>query len=170
MMGIKFFDDIDDDFLAGGKGFSLSKLYKNGFNVPNGYVIESSLFDDFLRKNNVEEKIHNLIDNCDADNQENLEKTSTEVCEIISDCVMDNEVVLNIISSFEKLDCEYVAVRSSANLEDGKDCAWAGQLESFLNVTREDIIDAVKNCWKSVFIEVKMLRNLVCQLLLLFRK
>ncbi len=151
MMGIKFFDDIDDDFLAGGKGFSLSKLYKNGFNVPNGYVIESSLFDDFLRKNNVEEKIHNLIDNCDADNQENLEKTSTEVCEIISDCVMDNEVVLNIISSFEKLDCEYVAVRSSANLEDGKDCAWAGQLESFLNVTREDIIDAVKNCWKSVF-------------------
>lgn len=151
MMEIKFFEDIRDNSLAGGKGLSLSKLYKNGFNVPNGYVIEANLFDDFLKANNVEEKICNLINNCDIDNQEKLENTSKEICEIIANCVIDNDVILNIISSFEKLDCEYVAVRSSATLEDGKDCAWAGQLESFLNVTKYEIVEAVKNCWRSAF-------------------
>lgn len=151
MMGIKFFEDIKDNSLAGGKGLSLSKLYKNGFNVPNGYVIEANLFDDFLKANNVEEKICNLINNCDIDNQEKLENTSKEICEIISNCVVDNDVILSIINSFEKLDCEYVAVRSSATLEDGKDCAWAGQLESFLNVTKHEVVGAVKNCWRSAF-------------------
>jgi phosphoenolpyruvate synthase/pyruvate phosphate dikinase len=51
-----------------------------------------------------------------------------------------NDVVL---SAFDKLGTEFVAVRSSAVNEDGIDAAWAGQLDTFLNCTRENLIQSV---------------------------
>ena len=54
-----------------------------------------------------------------------------------------------ILSAFDKLGTEFVAVRSSAVNEDGIDAAWAGQLDTFLNCTRENLIQSVKDCWES---------------------
>jgi hypothetical protein len=43
------------------------------------------------------------------------------------------------------------AVRSSANVEDGSDSAFAGQFETFLNVhTAESVAAAVRKCWASL--------------------
>jgi len=44
-----------------------------------------------------------------------------------------------------------VAVRSSATAEDSLSASWAGELESYLNVTKETLLDAVKKCWASLF-------------------
>lgn len=60
-------------------------------------------------------------------------------------------VEARIIENFEILDCKYVAVRSSATSEDGKEHAWAGQLETFLNIDKENLIDSIKKCWCSLF-------------------
>jgi phosphoenolpyruvate synthase/pyruvate phosphate dikinase len=54
-----------------------------------------------------------------------------------------------ILQAFDELQTEYVAVRSSAVNEDGHDAAWAGQLDTFLNVTRADLIARIKACWHS---------------------
>lgn len=56
-----------------------------------------------------------------------------------------------IITSFKKLNCQYVAVRSSATTEDGKENAWAGQLDTFLYIDEKSIISAIKNAWKSLY-------------------
>ncbi len=55
-----------------------------------------------------------------------------------------------ILAAFDKLGAERVAVRSSAVAEDGTSASWAGQLESYLNVTRDGLIEAVRNCWNSI--------------------
>lgn len=55
-----------------------------------------------------------------------------------------------IFKSFNNLKSERVAVRSSAVAEDSSSASWAGQLESYLNVKKEDLLDAVKNCWNSI--------------------
>ncbi len=56
-----------------------------------------------------------------------------------------------IINNFKKLNCQYVAVRSSATTEDGKENAWAGQLDTFLYIDEKNIISAIKNAWKSLY-------------------
>ncbi len=55
-----------------------------------------------------------------------------------------------LMHSFDELDARFVAVRSSAINEDGIDAAWAGQLDTFLNCIRNELVQKVKSCWKSV--------------------
>ncbi len=55
-----------------------------------------------------------------------------------------------IMQAFTDLKIERVAVRSSAIAEDSLTASWAGQLESYLNVTKEDLINAIKKCWRSI--------------------
>lgn len=54
------------------------------------------------------------------------------------------------LEAFDQLKVEKVAVRSSAVAEDSLTASWAGQLETYLNVTREDLINKVKECWNSI--------------------
>ncbi len=60
------------------------------------------------------------------------------------------EVVEEIGRAFATLGADRVAVRSSAAGEDSKEASWAGQLGSYLNTTRDTLIENVKRCWASV--------------------
>lgn len=54
------------------------------------------------------------------------------------------------LEAFDQLNAEKVAVRSSAVAEDSSSASWAGQLETYLNTTREDLIAKIKDCWDSI--------------------
>lgn len=54
-----------------------------------------------------------------------------------------------MLGAFDELDARNVAVRSSAINEDGDNAAWAGQLETKLNVERDGLIDAIEFCQNS---------------------
>lgn len=126
-------------------------MYQNKFEVPNGFVIEADIFDKFLVQNNVKKKIQEIIDKCDIEEEVELENCSKEIRQIVKECIISEEVEKEIIKNYRKLDCKYVAVRSSGASEDGKSNAWAGQLETFLNVDEDSIIESVKKCWNSIF-------------------
>ena len=70
---------------------------------------------------------------------------------IISIPIFIQTLLNQIVKNYELLDCKYVAVRSSATSEDGKEHTWAGTLETFLNVDRSNIIECVRKCWYSIF-------------------
>lgn len=55
-----------------------------------------------------------------------------------------------ILAAFDKLGTNVVAVRSSAGNEDGENTAWAGQLDTILNVARKDLLEKVIACQQSV--------------------
>lgn len=66
-----------------------------------------------------------------------------------SGTTMTDELRNDIVKNFDALGAKFVAVRSSAVAEDGVKDAWAGQLDTFLDVDRNSLIDAVKKCWDS---------------------
>ncbi len=150
-MEIKFFENITEDDIVGGKGASLAKMYQNKFNIPNGFVITADIFDRFLIENNIKDKIQKIINNCLIDDEESIKRSSNEIVKIIDKCDMSNNLKDLIIKSYNKLNCQYVAIRSSATSEDGKNHAWAGQLETFLNVNETNITQSIKKCWISIF-------------------
>lgn len=55
-----------------------------------------------------------------------------------------------ILNKFDSLNANKVAVRSSALNEDSINAAWAGQLESYMNVTRANLINSIQKCWNSI--------------------
>lgn len=61
-----------------------------------------------------------------------------------------NDIEQETLEAFDKLNAEKVAVRSSAVAEDSSSASWAGQLETYLNITRENLINKVKECWDSI--------------------
>jgi phosphoenolpyruvate synthase/pyruvate phosphate dikinase len=63
---------------------------------------------------------------------------------------MTESIKAEILTAFDELGCDQVAVRSSAVAEDSMSASWAGQLESYLGVTREKVIASVEQCWASI--------------------
>lgn len=60
------------------------------------------------------------------------------------------DVKEQILESFDLLKAERVSVRSSAVAEDSSQASWAGQLETYLNVNRENLIEKIRECWNSI--------------------
>lgn len=56
-------------------------------------------------------------------------------------CIVGTKVATEVLKAFDKLGVEKVAVRSSAVVEDSSNASWAGQLETYLNISREDLIN-----------------------------
>lgn len=63
---------------------------------------------------------------------------------------MTVELKKEIYEAFDRLDAKLVAVRSSAIAEDSDTASWAGQLESYLNSTRDTLIVDIEKCWNSI--------------------
>lgn len=52
----------------------------------------------------------------------------------------------DVLEKFDTLGAEKVAVRSSGMQEDGQKTSWAGQLETYLGVGRDGVVEAVQKC------------------------
>lgn len=55
----------------------------------------------------------------------------------------------SVFNAFDELKTDFVAVRSSAINEDGASASWAGQLDTFLNITRDTLLEHIEACWES---------------------
>lgn len=75
---------------------------------------------------------------------------TTEIYQKFANDILPIDVQEEILQAFDKLGAERVAVRSSAVAEDSSSASWAGQLESYLNVTRGDLIESIRKCWNSI--------------------
>lgn len=60
------------------------------------------------------------------------------------------EIREDIFRAFDNLGSQRVAVRSSAIAEDSENASWAGQLETYLNVDRENLVRKIRECWSSI--------------------
>lgn len=147
----KFSDDIEGlrPSSVGSKAFSLTNLYQRGFPVPNGFVITTDAFEHFLRSLpsiNDKDILSQITENSDY-----FRSNITEIRQKIILSEIPLELAEIIHNSFSSLSTFSVAVRSSATFEDGDRYSYAGQFESFLDVTKEDILSKVKLCWSSLF-------------------
>lgn len=95
MSVIKFLNEIKKPKVSEleGKGYSLVVLMSNGFNVPKGFVITSKAFFEFLRKNNLKEKIEKLVSEI---NENNFQEKSKEIRNLISKGKIPEEIITEI--------------------------------------------------------------------------
>ena len=142
-----------DISLAGGKGASLGEMIKAGILVPGGFVVLTSAFKKFLKDTGIDTEIEKVLKEIDIENAKSVTENSKILNNLICESEMPEDIEKEILEKFGKLKTEYVAVRSSATSEDGKTDSWAGQLESYLNVTEKNLIENIKKCWASLYSE-----------------
>jgi len=141
----------NDIAIAGGKGASLGEMTQAGISVPAGFVILASAFDRFLEETDINVEIDAMWDRINIKDTENIEENSEIVRSIILKKEFPAELRKEILSSFDRLGVSNVAVRSSATAEDSKIDAWAGQLESYLYVTKDSLLESIQKCWASLY-------------------
>ena len=141
----------NDGNIAGGKGASLGEMLNAGIPVPDGFVVLSTTFDEFIKETELETDIEGILDQVDHKAVHTVDEASEKIQEIIINAKMPKAIAEEVIASFNLLGSEFVAVRSSATAEDGVEHAWAGQLESYLNTTKKDLLEKVQKCWASLF-------------------
>lgn len=150
----------EDSLIVGGKNANLGEMIAAGIPVPPGFAVTAYAFKYFLEKTGLSSKIHEMLRELDVNNTKQLEETTHKIREmILSEKIPDeisNEIIKYCRELAEKLDIELdrlrVAVRSSATAEDLPEASFAGQQETYLNVSGvENVILHVKKCWASLF-------------------
>lgn len=153
MIYLKKFNELgkNDADIAGGKGASLGEMTHASIPVPPGFVILADSFRKLVQGNGIVEKIDAILKTVDVGKTETVDKASEEIRELIKNAQTPGDVSDEITKAFEELDTEFVAVRSSATAEDSSSASWAGELETYLNTTKDNLLDTVKKCWSSLF-------------------
>lgn len=161
---IKFFNQlsIKDVPSVGGKNASLGEMYRKlasqKVKVPNGFATTSEAYNYFLHEAGVKDRIKKILKGLDTGNVNDLMKRSAEVRQVILHTPLPKDFENEIISGYKKLSAEYgetntdVAVRSSATAEDLPDASFAGQQDTYLNISGDaQLLDAVRRCVASLF-------------------
>ena len=147
-------DTTNDDLnTIGGKGRSLSRLSNAGFNVPGGFLVPTAAYRRFVADNDLQTRMLNLCKPIIIEGAVSFEQASKKIQELFSLYELSSEIESDIIAAYESLPGKPpVAVRSSANAEDLPELSFAGQQETYLNVTGGPAVAvAIRNCWASLW-------------------
>ena len=130
MTWIKHFPEIGDSDLplVGGKGFNLGKLTAAGFLVPPGFCVTTDAY------------------------RTTLGTADTQNSEAVQAAALPESLQSEILAAYNQLGTNSVAVRSSATAEDLLDASFAGQQDTFLNVSDPtELLDKIRACWASLW-------------------
>jgi pyruvate,water dikinase len=144
----------DNDLeIVGGKGRSLSRLIRAGLNVPGGFQVPTETYRRFVGDNELHEKMLELAKPTIHEGTISFEQAAVNIGQLFAEHELSAEQLTAIKAAYDELpDQPPVAVRSSANAEDLPDLSFAGQQETYLNVSGADeVAAAVKQCWASLW-------------------
>lgn len=133
---------------VGNKADSLMQLKKNGFCVPDGFVLDSDTYDEVIEKSGLSHKIEELSSKV---NKDNIKESSCELTNLFDKINLPNDLVDEIAKLIVN---KKYAVRSSGLMEDLAGFAFAGQYDTFLNVEGiNEICKSIIGCYKSMYTE-----------------
>ena len=160
---IRWFSDLGRDDVAsvGGKNASLGELYQHlkplGVEVPDGFALTAAAFRDALTEAKAWDELHALLDRLDKSDVASLARAGARAREIVYAAGLTPRMESELRTGWRKLLATYgdnltAAVRSSATAEDLPTASFAGQHETYLNVSGEAmLLDAVRRCHASLF-------------------
>lgn len=161
---IKFFKNIayKDVPQVGGKNASLGEMYQHlapkGVNLPNGFATTAQAYYYFLDQAGIKDEIAGLLQNLNVKNVRELKKRGAKIRSLIIKSQLPIDFEDEILRGYRELSkaCGRtnltVAVRSSATAEDLPNASFAGQQETYLNISGEkDVLKSVRLCISSLF-------------------
>jgi len=152
-MGVLWLTDADARRTArtGGKGASLAELQAASLPVPSGFILTADTFRSFLESAGIEETLSEIL-TLDARDDEARTEAAERARSLVLEADCPDAVAEEILEAYDEFDdSPAVAVRSSATAEDLPDASFAGQQDTFLNITREALLGRVQECWASLF-------------------
>jgi pyruvate,water dikinase len=157
---VLWFKDLnkEDIPLVGGKCANLGELLgKIGVPVPNGFALSAYAYQFFIEKTKAKKVIEDILADIDMSDMTSLQNASKKIRKHIENQPMPEDIESAVLKAYRML-CNQngkknvaVAVRSSATAEDLPGASFAGQQDTFLNVTQKDLISSIKKCWSSLF-------------------
>jgi len=156
-------DDVSMDDVArvGGKNASLGEMIRSlgsrGVPVPDGFATTARAYRRFLEHNALGAEIQDRLDRFHRE-EATLSETGAAIRDRIREGEFPGELADSIRSFYRQLgeragrSSPDVAVRSSATAEDLPEASFAGQQESFLNVSgEEEVLEACRACFASLY-------------------
>jgi pyruvate,water dikinase len=153
---------LSDLARVGGKNSSLGEMIGHlaglGVSVPGGFATTAEAFKDFIAHNTLHQRIFDRLAMLDVEDVPALNAAGAEIRGWVIDAPLQPQLDTDIRSAYAELCAENgglqiaVAVRSSATAEDLPDASFAGQQETFLNVTgADDVVRKVKEVFASLY-------------------
>lgn len=156
---------LSDLARVGGKNSSLGEMIGHlanlGVSVPGGYATTAEAFKAFIAHNDLSKRIFDRLASLDVEDVTALTEAGKEIRGWVIGAPLQPDLDADIRSAYQKLCAENagdgggdvaVAVRSSATAEDLPDASFAGQQETFLNVTgADDVVLKVKEVFASLY-------------------
>ncbi|GHA74074.1 phosphoenolpyruvate synthase [Cognatilysobacter bugurensis] len=153
---------LSDLARVGGKNSSLGEMIGNlanlGVSVPGGFATTAEAFKAFIAHNDLHQRIFDKLATLDVEDVGALTIAGKEIRDWVIGAPLQPELDRDIRTAYRQLCSENgggdvaVAVRSSATAEDLPDASFAGQQETFLNVTGEDdVVLKVKEVFASLY-------------------
>ncbi|MDB5888380.1 MAG: phosphoenolpyruvate synthase, partial [Rhodocyclales bacterium] len=144
---------------VGGKNASLgemiSQLAAAGVRVPGGFATTAHAYREFLAKDNLAGRIHETLQTLNIDDVEALARTGAQIRRWIMETPLPAQLEAELRTHYERLVAEgegTFAVRSSATAEDLPDASFAGQQETFLNISGfENVLHAMREVFASLY-------------------
>ena len=146
---------------VGGKNASLGEMIQHlsmaGIRVPNGFATTTDAYKRFLTQNGLDKKIYQLLSSLSKNDAKALKKASTTIRRLILNTPFPDDFNSDVVKAYAKISDKKnmtVAVRSSANAEDLPDASFAGQNDTYLNISGiKQVLQAIKNVYASLFSE-----------------
>ncbi len=135
---------IDDVERVGGKNASLGEMIRHlgqsGVMVPGGFATTAQAYREFLSYKGLADRINKALSQLDVDDVTALAKTGAQIRGWIMDTPFPAALETAMDTAYAGLEQKYGtdvswAVRSSATAEDLPDASFAGQQETFLNIS-----------------------------------
>jgi len=164
MKNILWFNEIGikDVPLVGGKNGSLGEMFVNltpkGVSVPFGFALTVNFYWKFIEANGLNEILSGIFKDLDSKDLKSVQDVGRRVRDAIGKAVFPEDLQKELISAYSELSKRFdientdVAVRTSGVAEDMPNASFAGQFETYLNVTgQENLLEAVRKCFVSFF-------------------
>ena len=159
---VLWFEELtkNDIPLAGGKNASLGEMTQAKIPVPPGFAITAHAYKKFITETKIAQEIYRTVEETvtNPEDPKQYDEASKKVRKLIETAEMPGEVAEAIKEAYQKLSKKthianvHVAVRSSATAEDLPDASFAGQQETYLNVSGSDeVLENTIKCWSSLF-------------------
>ena len=160
---VHWFADLcsDDVAIVGGKNASLGEMIRalkdEGILVPDGFATTADAFHEFLEANGLTDHIRTALKDLQRGSKP-LDQVGRAIRRLFERTHFPEAIAEAIGQAYRELSQRYqmaeadIAVRSSATAEDLPDASFAGQQETFLNVTGEEaLLEACRYCYASLF-------------------
>lgn len=159
---VRWLDELslNDLSLVGGKNASLGELsgsLSGSIKIPESFAVTADAYRDLISQNRIWPEIEDILERTDWSDLSVAAARAAEIRTIIATADLPDGLDQEIRKAYAKLSADHgrnvaVAVRSSATAEDLPGASFAGQHETYLNISGAgNLVEAIRKCFASLF-------------------